>query len=42
MAAADEKMPSHLLPLIVFDLNTGLRKGELLSLKWSDVNYESV
>ena len=42
MAAANEKMPPHLLPLIVFDLNTGLRKGELLSLKWSDVNYESV
>jgi len=36
------KMPPHLLPLIVFDLNTGLRKGELISLKWPDVNYESV
>ena len=41
-AAADKTMPPHLLPLIIFDLNTGLRKGELLSLKWSDVNYESV
>jgi len=41
VAAGNEKMPPHLLPLIVFDLNTGLRKGELLSLKWSDLNYES-
>jgi len=41
-AAASEKMPPHLLPLLAFDLNTGLRKGELLSLKWSDVNYESL
>jgi integrase len=41
-AAANETMPPHLLPLIVFDLNTGLRKGELLTLKWSDVNYESI
>ncbi len=39
-AAANVKKSPHLLPLIVFDLNTGLRKGELLTLKWSDVNEE--
>ena len=30
----------HLRPVIVAALETGMRKGELLKLKWSDVDFE--
>lgn len=39
-AGKEEKAP-HLRPLIIFDLNTGLRKEELLSIKWTDVDSEN-
>jgi len=29
----------YLKPLIILAVNTGLRKGELLRLRWSDVNF---
>ena len=41
-AAGQEVMAPHLQFLIIFDLNTGLRKEELLSLKWSDVDFENM
>ncbi len=41
IASAQEKMAPHLQALIIFDLNTGLRKEELLSLKWADVDMEN-
>ncbi len=42
IVAGKEKKAPHLLPLIIFDLMTGLRKEELLSIKWTDVDFENV
>lgn len=30
----------HIEPLVIVAMNTGMRKGELLSLTWADVNFE--
>lgn len=34
----DGDLLDHLRPLVIVALNTGLRRGELLGLKWGDVN----
>jgi integrase len=31
----------HLAPIIITALNTGMRKGEILNLKWSNVDFKS-
>jgi len=33
--------PSHISPIIVTALNTGMRKSEILTLKWSNVDLEN-
>lgn len=30
----------HLRPIVIVALNTGMRFGELMSLKWTDIDYE--
>jgi integrase len=31
----------HLRPIVIFALNTGMRKGELLGLTWDQVNFDT-
>jgi integrase len=41
IASGKEQKAPHLQAMVIFDLYTGLRKEELLTLKWSDVDYEN-
>jgi len=38
LKACETQDRRHLIPLIIFAVETGMRKGEMLSLRWSDVD----
>lgn len=41
LIAACDRWRRHLIPLIVFGIETGCRRGEILTLTWENVNLEN-
>src|SRR5262245_17820438 len=41
LKACETPERDHLIPLIIFAIDTGMRKGEMLSLTWADVNFKA-
>lgn len=35
-----EKAPQHFRPFLIIALNTGMRRGEILNLKWPQIDFE--
>jgi integrase len=37
----DDGYTDHLMPLVLLGLNTGLRRGEMLGLRWENIDFNS-
>lgn len=40
MAASKESRNPYLFPIVALALSTGMRRGEILSLRWEDIDFE--
>jgi len=40
LAACENRYRGHLRPILICALDTGMRRGEIFGLKWSDVDFE--
>ena len=40
LMTACERWRKHLVPIIIFAIETGCRRGEIKSVRWSDVNFD--
>jgi integrase len=40
LAACENRYRKHLRPILICALDTGMRRGEIFGLKWSDVDFE--
>jgi integrase len=40
LSACENRYRSHLRPILICALDTGMRRGEIFGLKWSDVDFE--
>ncbi len=41
LTACDTKQRAHLKPILICAMDTGMRKGEILKLKWKDIDLDS-
>ena len=40
LAACENRYQKHLRPILICALDTGMRRGEIFGLKWSDVDFQ--